>query len=91
MYETQNTLCGQNAEFMYATVESRDSSVHTATGYGATVSRLAVGPIQWVPGTLFPGLKRQGREADHPPLPIAEVKNGGAVSPLSRMSSCHSA
>jgi hypothetical protein len=34
-------------------------------------SRPALGstqlPIQWVPGTLSPGVKRQGREADHSP------------------------
>jgi hypothetical protein len=41
-------------------------------------SRPALGPIQppvkWVPGTLSPGLKRQGREADHLPPTSAEVK-----------------
>jgi hypothetical protein len=30
-------------------------------------------PIQWVPGALSPGVKRQGREADHSPLTNAEV------------------
>jgi hypothetical protein len=41
-------------------------------------SWLAVGPIQppiqWVPGALSPGVKRQGREADHSPPTSAEVK-----------------
>jgi hypothetical protein len=32
-------------------------------------------PVQWVPGALFPGLKRPGREADHSPPTSAEVKN----------------
>jgi hypothetical protein len=35
-------------------------------------------PIQWVPGgggVLPPGVKRPGREANHTPLPRAEVKN----------------
>jgi hypothetical protein len=32
------------------------------------------GPIQWVPGTLSPVVKRQGREADHSPPTISEVK-----------------
>jgi hypothetical protein len=32
-------------------------------------------PIQWVSGAISPGLKRQGREADHSPPPSAEVKN----------------
>jgi hypothetical protein len=31
-------------------------------------------PIQWVPGSLSLGVKRQGREADHSPPPSAEVK-----------------
>jgi hypothetical protein len=32
-------------------------------------------PIQWIPGTLSPGVKRPGREADHSPPTIAEVQN----------------
>jgi hypothetical protein len=31
-------------------------------------------PIQWVPGALSLGVKRQGREADHSPPSSAEVK-----------------
>jgi hypothetical protein len=31
-------------------------------------------PIQWVPGNLFPGVKRTGRQADHSPPTCAEVK-----------------
>jgi hypothetical protein len=31
-------------------------------------------PVQWVSGALSPGVKRQGREADHSPPNIAEVK-----------------
>jgi hypothetical protein len=31
-------------------------------------------PIQWVPGAISPGLKRQGREADHSSPTSAEVK-----------------
>jgi hypothetical protein len=30
-------------------------------------------PIQWVPGTPLAGVKRAGREADHPPPTSAEV------------------
>jgi hypothetical protein len=41
--------------------------------------RLALGPtqppIQWVPVSLFPGVKWQGREADHSPPNNAEVRN----------------
>jgi hypothetical protein len=43
-----------------------------------TASRTALGPtqlpIQWVPGALSMGVKRQGREADHSPPSSAEVK-----------------
>jgi hypothetical protein len=31
-------------------------------------------PIQWVPGTVSPEVKRPGREADHSPPTSAEVK-----------------
>jgi hypothetical protein len=44
----------------------------------STSARLALGPtqppIQWVLGSLSPGVKRQGREADHSPPASAEVK-----------------
>jgi hypothetical protein len=44
----------------------------------STWSKPALGPtqppIQWVPGALSPGVKRQGREADHSPPASAEVK-----------------
>jgi hypothetical protein len=42
-------------------------------------SRPALGPtqppIQWVPGVLYPGVNRPGREADHSPPSSTEVKN----------------
>ena len=41
------------------------------------LSRPALGPtqppIQWVPA-FFPGVKRPGRDVDHPPASSAEVK-----------------
>jgi hypothetical protein len=36
-------------------------------------------PIQWVPGTSSPGIKRPKRETGHSLPPIAEVKNGGDI------------
>jgi hypothetical protein len=52
----------------------------------STASRPAVEstqpPIQWVPGALFPGVKRLGREADYSPPSSAGMKKIGAVSPL---------
>jgi hypothetical protein len=47
----------------------------------STSSRPAVGwstqpPIQWVPGSLSPGLKRPGREADHSPPATRSRKCG---------------
>jgi hypothetical protein len=44
-------------------------------------------PIQWVPGALSPGVKRQGREADHSPPSSAKTKNGGDIPPLLQASS----
>jgi hypothetical protein len=44
-------------------------------------------PTQLVPGTLSPGVKRPGREADHLPPSSVDVKNGGAVPPLPHTSS----
>jgi hypothetical protein len=45
----------------------------------ATASRSALGstqpPIQWVPGTLSPGVKRPGPETDHSRPSSPEVKN----------------
>jgi hypothetical protein len=55
------------------------------------VSRPALGPIQphiqRIPGALFMLVKRPGPEADHSPPSSAEVKNGGAISPLPHTSS----
>jgi hypothetical protein len=56
-----------------------------------TASRTALGPtqppIQWVPGALSLGLKRQGREADHSPPSSAEVKEAWSYTstPLIRL------
>jgi hypothetical protein len=47
--------------------------------------------MQWVPGALSPGVKRQEREADHLPPSSAEVKKGGAIPPLPHISSWRSA
>jgi hypothetical protein len=38
-------------------------------------SRAHQPPLQWVPGALSFGVKRQGREANHSPPSTAEVKN----------------
>jgi hypothetical protein len=46
-----------------------------------------LGPIQLVPGIVSPGVKRRGPEVDHSPLSSAEVKNDGAMPPLSHTSS----
>jgi hypothetical protein len=44
----------------------------------STASRPTLGPtqppIQWVPGALSPGVKRQGHEAGHPAPTSAKVK-----------------
>jgi hypothetical protein len=49
-----------------------------------TATRLTLGPtqppIQWVPGTVSPGVKLQRHEADHSPPSSAKVKKDGAIS-----------
>jgi hypothetical protein len=42
--------------------------------------------IPWVLEALPPRLKRTGSEADHSPQSTTEVKNGGAISPLTHTS-----
>jgi hypothetical protein len=39
-------------------------------------------PIQWVPRTFAPGIKRPGHQADHTSPSSAEVKDSGAIPPL---------
>jgi hypothetical protein len=50
----------------------------------STAFRLALGPIQLpvqcVPGAVTPGVKRQGREADHSCLSSADVRNTSTPS-----------
>jgi hypothetical protein len=48
-------------------------------------------PAQSVPVDLSPGVKRPERESYHSSKSSVEVKDVGAIPPLSRMSSCHSA
>jgi hypothetical protein len=52
----------------------------------STASRSALGPCQppicWLLRTDSPGVKRQGREADHSPPSNVEVNNGGPIPPL---------
>jgi hypothetical protein len=39
-------------------------------------------PIQWVPAALFPGIMRQGHEADSSTPSSADVQKRGAIPPL---------
>jgi hypothetical protein len=48
-------------------------------------------PVQWVSGALSPRLQQPESETDNSPPSSAEVKNGGAKSPLPHMSSWHNA
>jgi hypothetical protein len=48
-------------------------------------------PIQWVPGALSLGVKRQGRETDHSPPTSAEIKKAWiytATPPYAFMALC---
>jgi len=55
-------------------------------GLGATQP-----PIQWVPGTLCPGIKQPGHEVDHSFPSTAEVKNEWSYTSTPHMSSPHDA
>jgi hypothetical protein len=44
-------------------------------GIFSSPRRLDQSPVQWVPGTLFLGVKRPVRQADHSLPSSAEVKN----------------
>jgi hypothetical protein len=54
-----------------------------------TASRPSLGLTQTLIQCV-PEVKRPGREVDQSPSSSAEVKNGGAVPPLPKMSSGHS-
>jgi hypothetical protein len=43
--------------------------------------------MQYIPGAIYPRVKWLGLESDHSPPSSGEVKNGGAIPPLSHMSS----
>jgi hypothetical protein len=59
----------------------QSSSPHRVNNFLFSTSSIpAVGstqpPIQWVPGTISPGVKRPGREADQSPSASAVKKMG---------------
>jgi hypothetical protein len=60
----------------------------------STVFRLPLGPtqppVEWLPGALSLGVKKQRHDTDHSPPSAAEVSNGEAIS-TTHMSSGHSA
>jgi hypothetical protein len=70
--------------------DGRGNGVRFQSGYEnfmfPTASRPALGltdlPIEWVTGAASPGVKRQGRDADHFHPSSAEFKNGGGIPPL---------
>jgi hypothetical protein len=54
--------------------ESRKvNNFHFSISSGPTL-RSVQPPIQWVLGALYPGVKRQGREADHSPPAITKIE-----------------
>jgi hypothetical protein len=54
--------------------ESRYSQEFSLLHVVQTESGVHQPPIEWVPEAISPGVKRQGREADHSPPASAEVK-----------------
>jgi hypothetical protein len=67
-------------------IKHGDFTIFTAPTGLSTACIPTLGPtkpsIQWVPGTLSPGVKRPRREADQSPSSSAEVKNCGTILPL---------
>jgi len=43
-------------------------------------------PIQWIPGTLSPGAKQLGHNADHSPPSRPRLRMCGAIPPFPHMS-----
>jgi hypothetical protein len=62
----------------------RDLSLrhHLRTGYWGPAS------LQWVPASLFPGVKLPGREDDNSPHPVTRLRMRGAIPPLPHESTC---
>jgi hypothetical protein len=48
-------------------------------------------PMQWIPGAVFPKVKRPDREADYSSSSSAEIKNGGSIPRLLHWCSWRSA
>jgi hypothetical protein len=85
-------------------MRDQDSSVGTETGYGLDCwgSIPGRGKIFFFsiniqtgsdvhPASYPKGIQQPGHEADNSPPTSAKIKNGGAISPFSHMSSWHSA
>jgi hypothetical protein len=75
----RDSLVGITTGYELDDREGRSSSPGRDNNFVFSISsRPALGPtqppIQWVPGALFPGVKRPGSEADHSPPATAEVK-----------------
>jgi hypothetical protein len=58
------------------------TEVYCSAGNTKLIRNNCVYDLQWVLGTISPGVKRPGREADHSLPSSAKVKNGGAIPPL---------
>jgi hypothetical protein len=72
------TRAGISQSVRIATGCGLDDRVPVGSRIFSTSSRPALGPtqphIQWEPGALSPGVKRQGRKADHSPPTSVSVK-----------------
>jgi hypothetical protein len=73
-------------------IRSRDNTIGIATwpgfdsptdagDYSLLHSLQTQPPIQWVPESFYPWVKRQGHEAEHSPSSNAIIKNGGTITP----------
>jgi hypothetical protein len=72
-----NTKTTEHCAGVQQTLRSRErAQVRRNTVPGTTQP-----PTQWTTGPTSQGLKRPGREAEHPPSPTAEVNNAGVIPP----------
>jgi hypothetical protein len=84
----QGLLCHlrQIARHRYSTNKGQDSSVGIATGYvldgpGIESRSPGVHPASCTMGAgSFPGVKRLGRGADHPPIPVPRSRKGRVIT-----------
>jgi hypothetical protein len=75
----------ETQKFNVVAYRSQDNTIGIVTVYGLDV-QTGSGTSSYLMGTrgFLPGVKQPVNEADHSPSSSAEVKNGGAIPPLTQ-------